>query len=127
MADSVLDRKWSKVVALVTERQASRGALLTSSTLWDDDGETLIVRLPKGSKFAIKMLGRADSYEVIMPTVREVFGMRGVVYEEEPERVVMPTLPDTVEISRDEYESLLKTDRCLNRVVAALQDEGWEV
>lgn len=73
-----LQRKWAEVVKRVTAAQASRGALLQSSRAASDDGSRLVVGFPKGSNFAIKMLGRADSHELIMPIVAAVFGPRAV-------------------------------------------------
>ncbi|HJG31866.1 MAG TPA: DNA polymerase III subunit gamma/tau [Collinsella ihuae] len=75
-----LQRRWAEVVKRVTAAQASRGALLQSSRAQSDDGERLVVGFPKGSGFAVKMLGRADSHELIMPIVRAVFGARAVDY-----------------------------------------------
>ncbi len=75
-----LQRKWTEVVKRVTAAQASRGALLQSSRAQTDDGSRLVVGLPKGSNFAIKMLGRPDSHELIMPIVCSVFGSRVVEY-----------------------------------------------
>lgn len=75
-----LQRRWSDVVKRVTAAQASRGALLQSSRAESDDGSRLVVGLPAGSGFAIKMLARADSTAVIAPIVAEVFGPRSVEY-----------------------------------------------
>ncbi|MDN0063500.1 DNA polymerase III subunit gamma/tau [Collinsella ihumii] len=75
-----LQRKWSEVVKRVTAAQASRGALLQSARAQSDDGSRLVVGFPKGSGFAIKMLGRADSHDLIMPIVQQVFGARSVDY-----------------------------------------------
>ncbi|MDM8299315.1 DNA polymerase III subunit gamma/tau [Collinsella tanakaei] len=75
-----LQRKWSEVIKRVTAAQASRGALLQASRAQSDDGMRLTVCFPKGSNFAIKMLGRPDSHELIMPIVCAVFGSRTVDY-----------------------------------------------
>ena len=61
-------------------KQASRGALLQSARATADDGSTLTVSFPKGSSFAIKMLGREDTKSVVLPIIREVFGPRTVTY-----------------------------------------------
>ena len=45
-----------------------------------DDGSKLTVSFPAGSTFAIKMLGRADTQSVVLPTVSAVFGRRTVDY-----------------------------------------------
>ena len=75
-----LQRRWADVVKRVTAAQASRGALLQSSRARSDDGERLVIGFPKGSGFAIKMLGRPDSHELIAPIVEAVFGPRVVDY-----------------------------------------------
>ena len=75
-----LQRRWADVVKRVTAAQASRGALLQSSRARSDDGERLVIGFPKGSGFAIKMLGRPDSHELIAPIVETVFGPRVVDY-----------------------------------------------
>lgn len=75
-----LQRRWADVVKRVTAAQASRGALLQSSRARSDDGERLVIGFPKGSGFAIKMLGRSDSHELIAPIVEAVFGPRVVDY-----------------------------------------------
>lgn len=75
-----LQRRWSDVVKRVTAAQASRGGLLQSSHARSDDGTRLVVGLPAGSGFAVKMLARPDSTTVIAPIVAEVFGPRTVEY-----------------------------------------------
>lgn len=75
-----LQRRWADVVKRVTAAQASRGALLQSSRARSDDGERLVIGFPKGSGFAVKMLGRPDSHELIAPIVEAVFGSRVVDY-----------------------------------------------
>lgn len=75
-----LQRKWSDVVKRVTAAQPSRGALLQSSRAQSDDGSVLTVSFPPGSGFAITMLGRPDTQEVVLPQVCAVFGNRAVHY-----------------------------------------------
>ena len=75
-----LQRKWSDVVKRVTAAQPSRGALLQSSRAQSDDGSALTVSFPPGSGFAITMLGRPDTQEVVLPQVCAVFGNRAVHY-----------------------------------------------
>lgn len=75
-----LQRRWSDVVKRVTLAQPSRAGLLLHARAASDDGDRLVVSLPAGSGFAIKMLGRPDSHQVIDPIVREVFGPREVEY-----------------------------------------------
>ena len=68
-----LQRKWGDVVKRVTAAQPSRGALLQSSRAQSDDGSALTVSFPPGSGFAITMLGRPDTQEVVLPQVCAVF------------------------------------------------------
>ena len=75
-----LQRKWADVVKRVTAAQPSRGALLQSSRAQSDDGSSLTVSFPAGSGFAITMLGRPDTQEVVLPQVCAVFGNRAVHY-----------------------------------------------
>lgn len=75
-----LQRKWADVVKRVVAAQPSRGALLQSARAQHDDGEMLVVGFPKGSNFAIKMIGRPDSQAVVQPIVCAVFGKRVVSY-----------------------------------------------
>ena len=75
-----LQRKWSEVVERVKARQASYAGLLLNARATADDGSKLTVSFPAGSTFAIKMLGRADTQSVVLPTVSAVFGRRTVDY-----------------------------------------------
>ena len=75
-----LQRKWAEVVERVKARQASYAGLLLNARATSDDGSKLMVSFPAGSTFAIKMLGRADTQSVVLPTVCAVFGRRTVDY-----------------------------------------------
>lgn len=75
-----LQRKWVEVVERVKARQASYAGLLLNARATADDGSKLTVSFPAGSTFAIKMLGRADTQSVVLPTVSAVFGRRTVDY-----------------------------------------------
>ena len=75
-----LQRKWAEVVERVKARQASYAGLLLNARATADDGFKLTVSFPAGSTFAIKMLGRADTQSVVLPTVCAVFGRRTVDY-----------------------------------------------
>ena len=48
-----------------------------------DDGETLSIGLPAGSKFALKMLDRADVRAVVEPAAQAVFGARKLTFSEQ--------------------------------------------
>ena len=75
-----LQRKWAEVVERVKARQASYAGLLLNARATADDGSKLTVSFPAGSTFATKMLGRADTQSVVLPTVCAVFGRRTVDY-----------------------------------------------
>lgn len=75
-----LQRKWAEVVERVKAQQASYAALLLNARATADDGSKLTVSFPAGSTFAIKMLGRADTQSLVLPTVSAVFGRRTVDY-----------------------------------------------
>lgn len=75
-----LQRKWAEVVERVKARQASYAGLLLNARATADDGSKLTVSFHAGSTFAIKMLGRADTQSVVLPTVNAVFGRRTVDY-----------------------------------------------
>lgn len=73
-----LQRKWAEVVERVKAQQPSYAALLLNARATADDGSKLTVSFP--TAFAIKMLGRADTQAVFLPTVSAVFGRRTVDY-----------------------------------------------
>ena len=73
-----LQRKWAEVVERVKAQQPSYAALLLNARATADDGSKLTVSFP--TTFAIKMLGRADTQAVFLPTVSAVFGRRTVDY-----------------------------------------------
>lgn len=73
-----LQRKWAEVVERVKAQQSSYAALLLNARATADDGSKLTVSFP--TAFAIKMLGRADTQAVFLPTVSAVFGRRTVDY-----------------------------------------------
>ena len=75
-----LQRKWAEVVERVKARQASYAGLLLNARATADDGSKLTVSFPAGSTFALKMLGRADTQSVVLPTICAVFGRRTVDY-----------------------------------------------
>ena len=73
-----LQRKWVEVAERVKAQQPSYAALLLNARATADDGSKLTVSFP--TAFAIKMLGRADTQAVFLPTVNAVFGRRTVDY-----------------------------------------------
>ena len=77
-----LQRLWKQVVDQLVAQVPAKGSLLLSSTAVSDDGEKLMVSLPKGSHFAARMLERADVRESVDPVIAAAFGPRQVVYVE---------------------------------------------
>lgn len=77
-----LQRTWKRVVDNLVHEAPSKGSLLMSSGPVSDDGEKLVVSLPKGSRFAAKMLERADVRETVDGCVRVAFGYRQLVFVE---------------------------------------------
>lgn len=77
-----LQRTWKRVVDSLVHEAPSKGSLLMSSSPVSDDGEKLVVSLPKGSRFAAKMLERADVRETVDGCVRVAFGYRQLVFVE---------------------------------------------
>lgn len=77
-----LQRRWRQVVDTLVRKDPPRGSLLLSSSAISDDGSKLLVNLPKGSAFAVKMLERADVRAVVEPAVEALFGHRQLIYAE---------------------------------------------
>ena len=77
-----LQRTWKRVVDNLVHEAPSKGSLLMSSSPVSDDGEKLVVSLPKGSRFAAKMLERVDVRETVDGCVRVAFGYRQLVFVE---------------------------------------------
>ena len=77
-----LQRKWRSVVDGLLAVSPPKGVLLQSSVIASDDGQELVVELPKGSSFAIGMLRRNDVKDMIAPIVERTFGQRMVTYVE---------------------------------------------
>ena len=70
------------MVDTLVRKDPPRGSLLLSSSAISDDGSKLLVNLPKGSAFAVKMLERADVRAVVEPAVEALFGHRQLIYAE---------------------------------------------
>ena len=77
-----LQRLWKQVVDQLVAQVPAKGSLLLSSTAVSDDGEKLMVSLPKGSHFAARMLERSDVRASVEPVIAAAFGPRQVVYVE---------------------------------------------
>lgn len=81
-ADALLVRQWKEVGKVCTSKNAAHAALLVSSTLESDDGSELIVTLPKGSSFAMRMLSTPAVSEFVKECVSQVMGPRRIKYVE---------------------------------------------
>ena len=76
VAPAALQRAWKQVVDSLVKSAPAKGSLLLSTFPISDDGETLAIGLPAGSRFALRMLDRADVRAVVEPAISAVFGTR---------------------------------------------------
>ena len=81
-ADALLVRQWKEVGKVCASKNAAHAALLVSSTLESDDGSELVVTLPKGSSFAMRMLSAPAVSEFVKDCVAQVMGPRRIKYVE---------------------------------------------
>lgn len=81
-ADALLVRQWKEVGKVCASKNAAHAALLVSSTLESDDGSELVVTLPKGSSFAMRMLSAPAVSEFVKECVAQVMGPRRIKYVE---------------------------------------------
>ena len=81
-ADALLVRQWKEVGKVCASKNAAHAALLVSSTLESDDGSELVVTLPKGSSFAMRMLSTPAVSEFVKECVAQVMGPRRIKYVE---------------------------------------------
>lgn len=81
-ADALLVRQWKEVGKVCASKNAAHAALLVSSTLESDDGSELVVTLPKGSSFAMRMLSAPAVSEFVKECVAQVMGSRRIKYVE---------------------------------------------
>ncbi|MBF0904455.1 MAG: DNA polymerase III subunit gamma/tau, partial [Atopobium sp.] len=81
-ADALLVRQWKEVGKVCASKNAAHAALLVSSTLESDDGSELVVTLPKGSSFAMRMLSAPAVSEFVKECVAQVIGPRRIKYVE---------------------------------------------
>ncbi len=82
MDPGALQRSWRQVVSELVARIPARGTLLSNAVATSDDGHELVVSLPKGSAFALKMLERPDIRTAVEGVVTQVFGPRVLVFKE---------------------------------------------
>ena len=81
-SDALLVRQWKEVGKVCASKNAAHAALLVSSTLESDDGSELVVTLPKGSSFAMRMLSAPAVSEFVKECVAQVMGSRRIKYVE---------------------------------------------
>ena len=81
-SDALLVRQWKEVGKVCASKNAAHAALLVSSTLESDDGSELVVTLPKGSSFAMRMLSAPAVSEFVKDCVAQVMGPRRIKYVE---------------------------------------------
>ena len=81
-SDALLVRQWKEVSKVCTSKNAAHAALLVSSTLESDDGSELVITLPKGSSFAMRMLSTPAVSEFVKECVDQVIGPRRIKYVE---------------------------------------------
>ena len=81
-ADALLVRQWKEVGKVCASKNAAHAALLVSSTLESDDGSELVVTLPKGSSFAMRMLSAPAVSEFVKECVAQVMGPCRIKYVE---------------------------------------------
>lgn len=81
-SDALLVRQWKEVGKVCTSKNAAHAALLVSSTLESDDGSELVITLPKGSSFAMRMLSTPAVSDFVKECVAQVIGPRRIKYVE---------------------------------------------
>ena len=81
-SDALLVRQWKEVGKVCASKNAAHAALLVSSMLESDDGSELVVTLPKGSSFAMRMLSAPAVSEFVKECVAQVMGPRRIKYVE---------------------------------------------
>lgn len=81
-SDALLVRQWKEVGKVCTSKNAAHAALLVSSTLESDDGSELVITLPNGSSFAMRMLSTPVVSEFVKECVAQVIGPRRIKYVE---------------------------------------------
>lgn len=81
-SDALLVRQWKEVSKVCTSKNAAHAALLVSSTLESDNGSELVITLPKGSSFAMRMLSTPAVSDFVKECVAQVIGPRRIKYVE---------------------------------------------
>ncbi len=91
---SDLQRKWRHVVEKVRTASSAKGSLLANAVLEADDGATLSIAFPAGSRFALQMLKRDDVRTLLKTAIAEVFGPRSFEGHESADVVPVPAVPE---------------------------------
>lgn len=91
---SDLQRKWRNVVEKVRAASSAKGSLLANAVLEADDGETLSIAFPPGSRFVLQMLRRDDVKTLLRTAIAEVFGPRSFEGHESADVVPVPAAPE---------------------------------
>ena len=95
VAPAALQRAWKQVVDTLLKTAPAKGSLVLNASPVSDDGETLTIGLPAGSRFALRMLERSDVRAAVEPVVQSVFGARKLAVVEQgaataPSRAAAP-------------------------------------
>ena len=91
---SDLQRKWRNVVEKVRAASSAKGSLLANAVLEADDGETLSIAFPPGSRFVLQMLRRDDVKTLLRTAIAQVFGPRSFEGHESADVVPVPAAPE---------------------------------
>lgn len=91
---SDLQRKWRHVVEKVRTASSAKGSLLANAVLEADDGTTLSIAFPAGSRFVLQMLRRDDVKTLLKTAIAEVFGPRSFEGHESADAVPVPAVPE---------------------------------
>lgn len=77
-----LQQRWEHILASMQQQNPATGALLLQSQLVSDDADTLVVKLPVGSAFTIKMLSDPATQAQLYAWTTPVFGKKRITFVE---------------------------------------------
>jgi hypothetical protein len=97
-AGADLQRLWRQAVEKIRTNSPAKGSLLANAMLEGDDGRTLSLVLPAGSRFALQMLSREDVRSLINATISELFGPRTFTVRESADAAPVPRAAEPVSI-----------------------------
>ena len=75
-------QRWEHILASMQQQNPATGALLLQSQLVSDDADTLVVKLPVGSAFTIKMLSDPATQAQLYAWTTPVFGKKRITFVE---------------------------------------------